>query len=249
MRYKVENFEDYPLYEDQFIDGVLVRQCTEQPNYGISKCGKVFRLDNKRQMTPNLRGKPQYWNVRTCHNNVAKNTRLHVMLALCWVYNDDPENKLVVNHIDGNPLNNEVSNLEWCTLAQNNQHGRTLEGNYGEGLYNSSLNDELAHEICKRLVYGERPKDLAEEFGLSSDVVRKIKTGSTWFHVRKLYDIPDAFKQEFSSETIHWVCKQIVKGISDLNIAKNSTNSKMTTIEVKRIRHKIRFQEISDMYF
>lgn len=249
MRYKVVNYEKYPSYEDQFIQGVLVRQCKEQPNYGTSKCGKVFRLDSNKLMKQNLMGRPEYWYIRTCHDNVAKNTRVHIMLALCWVENDDPENKTIVNHRDGDPLNNQIDNLEWCTLAQNNQHGRGLDGNFGKDLYNSTMDDEIVHELCKRMIQGERPKDLADEFELSVDVVRKVKTGSTWFHVRKLYEIPDAFKQSFSSETIHWVCRQIVKGVSDLNIAKNSTNKKLTTIEVKRIRHKIRFQEISDMYF
>lgn len=249
MRYKVEDAEYYPQYEDQMIDGVLVRQCKEYPNYGTSKCGKVYRLSTKRQMKQSLQGVPNYWYVRTCHNNVPKNTRVHIMLAICWVDNPDPENRKVVNHIDGNPLNNTIENLEWNTLAQNNQHGRKLEGNYGDGLYNATLTDELVHTLCKRLAQGERVKDLAEEYDLSKDVVSKVRSGSTWFHVRKLYDIPNAFKNSFSRETIIWVCEQISKGVSDLNIAKNSTNKNITAIEVKRIRHKIRFSEISDLYF
>ncbi len=249
MRYIVENKEEFKQYEDHVIKGFLVRQVKDHPNYGTSYCGKVFRLDSQKIMAQNLRGIPQYWNTRTCHENVAKNTRVHIMLALCWVENDDTENKLVVNHIDGNKLNNEVSNLEWCTRAQNNQHGGKLPENCGAGLYNASTDEETIHLVCKRLVEGERPKDLAVELDMSVDVIRKIKTGSTWFHIRKLYDIPDAFKTSFSHDTVHWVCEQINKGISDINIAKDSTNVKMTTIEVKRIRHKIRFTSISDMYF
>ena len=40
-----------------------------------------------------------------------------------------------------------------------------------------------------------------------------------------------------------------ILGYSDPNIAKMSTNANITTIEVKRIRYKIRYKTISDEYF
>ena len=45
---------------------------------------------------------------------------LHQLIAQTFIPN--PENKPIVNHIDGNTLNNCVSNLEWCTQSENMQH-------------------------------------------------------------------------------------------------------------------------------
>lgn len=50
----------------------------------------------------------------------SKNYLLHRLVALTFLEN--PENKDCVNHIDGNKLNNELTNLEWATCLENNMH-------------------------------------------------------------------------------------------------------------------------------
>lgn len=44
-------------------------------------------------------------------------TYVHRIVAQAFIPN--PFNYIVVNHIDENPLNNKVSNLEWCTTGYN----------------------------------------------------------------------------------------------------------------------------------
>lgn len=232
------------------LENILYKECEEYPDYYVSRCGKVIRGRSKKQMKQVPHGKPAYLTIRTCVNNVPKNTKVHRMIALSWLSNDDPDNKIQVNHKDGNKFNNHVDNLEWVTESQNQRHALDtgLKGK-GSELYNSQLDEYQVHEVCKFLVDGHLVKDVADRFGCSKDIVRKIKAGDTYFHVRQLYEIPHTYKYDYSESTVRWVCDKFLEGKSDKWISENSTNKNLSIIECKRIRYKIRYKYISDEYF
>lgn len=58
-------------------------------------------------------------NLTNCKGE-RKMFKVHRLVANAFIEN--PNNYNVINHIDGNPLNNYVSNLEWCTPKHNAQH-------------------------------------------------------------------------------------------------------------------------------
>lgn len=231
-------------------DGIEFKKCKGIEQYAASKCGQVIRVSTNKHMSQFLQGIPNYKYVRVSVNNKPGAERVHRLVAMAWLENDDPENKIQVNHIDGDKLNNHVTNLEWVTRSQNQRHAveTGLKGK-GDALYNSELTDEQVHEICSKLVEGFTVKDLSEMYLVSKDIIRKIRAGDTYFHVRQLYEVPHTYKHDFSYSTVVWVCEQIVKGLSDREIVKNSSNENLTIIEIKRIRYKIRYKSISNEFF
>ena len=231
------------------INNIECKQCPSYMNYAVSKCGRVFRISSQKEMKQSPQGIPKYMYIRTCEHNIAKNTRVHIMVADAWL--DKPsELHDTVNHIDGDKFNNNLENLEWVTKSQNQRHAiqTGLKGK-GDKLYNTSLNEDQVHLVCQMLLDKMRTKDIADIVGTSNDVIRKIKAGDTWFHIRILYNIDHDYKTTCSESTVRWVCERIVEGLSDVGISKISTSSNVTPIEVKRIRYKIRYKTISNEYF
>lgn len=57
--------------------------------------------------------------VKLIKNKVSKDCKVHQLVANAFIPN--PNNYKIINHI-GNPLNNKVDNLEWCTQGQNIKH-------------------------------------------------------------------------------------------------------------------------------
>lgn len=225
------------------------KQCPSYPNYPASEDGEIIRISTQKTMSPWLMGVPQYHTVRICHDNKASSERVHRMVADAFLVKPS-ELHTDVNHIDGDKFNNTLQNLEWCTKSQNQRHAieTGLKGK-GEELYNAFFSEEEVHAICRHLVDGWLVKDIAEKFRNNKDLVRKIKSGATYFHIRNLYEIPHTYKSDFSESTVRWVCEKILEGYSDKGISEASTNAALTIIDIKRIRYKIRYKLISDEYF
>jgi len=87
-------------------------------NYQISNLGRVKNKTNGYILSQNLRD--GYKSVHIADKAI----KVHRLVGIMFIPNNDP-NKTVVNHIDGDKFNNNVQNLEWTSIKDNNQHAVT----------------------------------------------------------------------------------------------------------------------------
>ena len=88
--------------------------------YKVTKYGVVYNVVKRRIIRPyTVDGRLA---VDAFYGSKTETLPISRAVALAWVPNPDPQTNTVVNHIDGNPLNNYFRNLEWTTYLGNNLH-------------------------------------------------------------------------------------------------------------------------------
>lgn len=91
--------------------------CPGHPNYQINRLAKVRSAKTEKVLSPYDDG-TGYLRVKLD----GQNCRLHILVALAFIPNPDPETKTIVNHKRGKKHDCRASQLEWCTPAENTQH-------------------------------------------------------------------------------------------------------------------------------
>ena len=92
--------------------------------YEVSNLGRVRSMKRYYgvvgRIMPQTIQRKGYYAVTFWMNNKAYCRKVHRLVIEAFTPN--PDNLPCINHIDGNKLNNHVSNLEWCTYQANMQH-------------------------------------------------------------------------------------------------------------------------------
>lgn len=178
-----EVFEDLKGYED---------------SYQISDSGRIFTkrrlIGNKiyygRELIPQLTS-DGYLKITLSKNGKCKKYYLHRLVAIQYL--DNSNHLCQVNHIDGNKMNNSITNLEWCTKEENQNHAiRTGLMQRGQDRPSAKLTETQVIEIYK-LKGVLKAQDIADKYGVSKNTINCILRGSKWAYL---------YKQYFKNETI-----------------------------------------------
>ncbi len=152
----------------------------DYPNYEISNLGKVKNIKTNKLISVSVH-KHGHHVVRLWSNSKTRLFNIYRLLAIHFIPN--PENKREVNHIDGNRMNFELSNLEWVTASENMKHSfRTglAKGFFkkaGDHIFAKLSNEDRMQivELRKNRTY--TLKELSERFKVNEQHISKIATG------------------------------------------------------------------------
>lgn len=130
-------------------------------DYFITEDGDVISVKRGKKILlkkrVNSRG---YYYVNLCKNGKYKSICIHRLVGIYFVENNNGFN--VLNHIDGNKLNNRYDNLEWCDQVHNMKEASRM------GLLKIRSNEKLSYDkiakmfdvskatiinICKNRIY------------------------------------------------------------------------------------------------
>ena len=164
--------------------------------YQVSNLGNVRSLDTminckgannidfhlrKGRILKQTIGTTGYYSVNLSKNGKSKFVRVHRLVAQAFIPN--PNNLYCINHIDGNKLNNNVNNLEWCDYSHNNKEAYRLglknnkyKGKYGKEaqfskpLLQFTLNNEFVKEW-------ENAEQVKRELGYCAENIRSVCNG------------------------------------------------------------------------
>ena len=112
-----EIWKDIPQYEgyyqvSNYGNFRSIDRIVKYKNFGTRKYPGKYLLTET--------AKDGYKRIVLMKDGIKKRYQAHRLVALTFIPN--PDNKSIINHIDGNKGNNIVSNLEWCTASENMIH-------------------------------------------------------------------------------------------------------------------------------
>jgi len=144
------------------------------------------RIQVKKRLKPQPLGKSGHFRVYLSKNGKKTPVFVHRLVAIAFINN--PFDKPVVNHLDGNVTNNHASNLEWCTVAENNWHAvkNGLSGNTrvaGERNGASKLTAEIVKSMRKQFKRGLSCAEIARQANINPRHAWGICHRKLWQHI------------------------------------------------------------------
>lgn len=153
--------------------------------YMISSNGRIKNKITDKLLKPKL-DKNGYitYNLRCIRNGEIKSLNFYAHILLCDTFKlFRPIGCKIINHKDGNKLNIDLNNLEWCDYSHNNKHAyknnlNSLDKKIGLNNPNCKYDDETVTKICIMLSKGKTSKEISKQLKINKpyiDYIRKRK--------------------------------------------------------------------------
>ena len=169
--------------------------------YGATRSGKIWSYPKKQGKDMYLsRGKFLSPSIASGYKRVTLTVgkkkvsySVHRLIAITFLNNK--ENTRTVNHIDGDKLNNNVSNLEWATYSENHKHAfknglmkisdrckeQAKKNIHKAVLKNRKLSIDDASEICEAYDTGLFScRELSIPFKVSTKTINNLVRGVSY---------------------------------------------------------------------
>jgi hypothetical protein len=168
------------------------------PDYAVSDAGRVFAFQRNITWAPSWRTKghtrtigghimkegpaPWYLCVKLSANGRRQNCSVHSLVLASFI-GPRPDG-MQGRHLNGDYLDNRLSNLVWGTPTAN-QADRLTHGtdNRGDKSPLAKLTSDNVRAIRRSFKDGESCASLARKFGVALTTVHAVKSGQNWSHL------------------------------------------------------------------
>jgi len=115
----MEIWKDIPGYEGFYQASTCgrIKSLKREVRFGLKYQTSYIKPEKIMSPAPSQKG--YYYAIFTVNGKVKHNS-VHRLIALTFIPN--PENKIEVNHKNGNKSDNNIGNLEWNTPSENYRH-------------------------------------------------------------------------------------------------------------------------------
>lgn len=148
----------------------MAKEIKGYPNYFITEDGRVIskKSKNPKELCQWIDG-TGYKQVVIRKDGKRYYKRVHQLVADAFVEGKSEIN-CMVNHIDGNKVNNNFKNLEWTSNKKNTQHA------YDNGLYRSTYKCKIKaiHKITGEKFVFRSIRACAKELDLNRKTITEI---------------------------------------------------------------------------
>ena len=146
--------------------------------YQIYKNGNIENIKTKKILKKN-KNRNGYYTIRINNDsNIKKTLKIHRLLGLCFIKNNNIKEKTEIDHIDRNKQNNKLSNLRWITHQQNclNKNKYRNTKNYYRNIYYDEKRNNYRVQIRRKgkFILNQRVESLEEAIEVRDEYLEEL---------------------------------------------------------------------------